>query len=694
MRRAVLIALAGAGVVAGALPAAANAAWSDPQLVSVDNGRLEQADGPTTAVDVSADGRWVVFQTRATNFFADDDADAPGTMRRGGIFRFDRTTGAIALVADGDLLDDDSGDTLLRGATDPSVSDDGRFVVFATAQQLVPQDDNTNIDVYRRDMSVPLSADRAGGGAYTLVSARDGGDEPAHYAAGPEPVASGDPGASVFAGQSLSADGRFVAFRTTELASDLPALQTTDAPGGSVFVRDIQQQRTVAVSVRLDGSGSAGGALPPVVMSRDGSTVAWVGEDGPQQTPMLTGESLDMTQRYYLWRRWDDAGASTRRITGLADPDDSACPPGGGISFNPVATGPCYGPLTDAEGSFGDISGRAPALSADGWTVAYLTAAGARPAAADDGYLDVFITSMRPGLSRKAATTVVTKGTTANNARANGDVQSLSLSADARRLALVTARREFLPPAPTLVSPARTSPPTANELYVFDLGAGGRIRRPLMPGGGEIDGSVDPSFALSADGRTVIFLTRAGNLIYGDANQQPDAFAVTETDDQLTAPPPVGLGDDPVDVDLDGDAQFGARATSRRDGALVLRVTAPVAGAVRAIARTIAVKATPRRGRRAARRAVKARQVSSVRGSASRPATVRFVLSLRGRDRSRVRSGRPLPVRVTVTLTPATKGERARRVTVSGTFRVPRRTAASKSKGSKRAQKRGSTRSR
>ena len=41
----------------------------------------------------------------------------------------------------------------MRGARNPSISADGRFVAFSTGQQLVPADVNGNIDVYVRDLS-------------------------------------------------------------------------------------------------------------------------------------------------------------------------------------------------------------------------------------------------------------------------------------------------------------------------------------------------------------------------------------------------------------------------------------------------------------------------------------------------------------------------------------------------------------
>lgn len=671
MRGQLLAALAGAAALALVPTTAAQAGWGESQLVSVDNGRLEQGDGAAGAVDLSADGRWVVFQTAATNFFADDDADAPGTMRRGGIFRFDRQSGRLELVADGDLLDEESSLLLRRGASAPSVSGDGRWVVFSTAQRLVPQDDNDNIDVYVRDMSVPLGADRAGGGAYVLVSARDGGDEPAHYEPRAEPLPGRNPGAAVFGGQAISGDGRYVAFRTTEQRSDLPARDGLETAPGNVFVRDLQAKRTVLVTRTLDGAADAGGALSPVVLSADGTTVSWVGEQGPSQTPMVPGESLDGGQRYYMWRRWDDAGATTRRLTGLADPDDPGCSPGTTIDISPVALGPCYGALAGNDSGFGDISGSAPALSADGWTVAFLSGSGARPAQDSDVFLDAYVTSMRPGVSRKAGTRVVTRGTTGSNPLANGDVESVALSADGRRLLLVTGRRQFLPPAPPLVGDPRSTP-GSSELYAVDLDS--RTRRVLRPGGaGDVDGAIETNVALAADGRTVAFLSRATNLVAGDANQQVDAFVVQETDDPPNAAPPAGLGDDPIDLDLSGGGgdALSVRATSRADGTLLLRVTVPRAGSVSAIARTRASAATARRGARRARRAVPARQVARAATKVRRPLTVRLTLRLKPKDRRAVLRGTPLPVRVTVTLRPSPSGK-ARTSSTSARFRVVR----------------------
>ena len=223
-------------------------------IVSVDNASDEQGNAPTVDAAISANGRYVVFQTRATNFFENDggvvgppgvepDAEPLGTLREGGIFRYDRSTGTIQLVADGTEIHTEGpekGKLIFQGAQNPSVSADGRFVAFSTAQQLAPKDSNENVDVYVRDMDVPLTAARKDSGAYTLVSARDGGDEPATYAPREPPLKGAEPGSEVWPNTAISADGRYVVFRTTELKSNLPDHAAVDTPPGQLFVRDLQ----------------------------------------------------------------------------------------------------------------------------------------------------------------------------------------------------------------------------------------------------------------------------------------------------------------------------------------------------------------------------------------------------------------------------------------------------------------------
>ncbi|HEX5982975.1 MAG TPA: hypothetical protein VFY69_02095, partial [Solirubrobacterales bacterium] len=216
MRRLVALAVLLPALLA---PASASAFYGyGAQIVSADFVRQEQGDDATVFAAISADGRYVAIQTRARNFFADDDPDPPGRYRAGGIFRFDLATKALEKVADGDLFDEETNAFVRRGASNPSISADGRYVAFATAEPLLAADLNDHVDVYVRDMDVPIGS----AGAYDLVSARDGGDVPASYGSPSVPTPGSEPGSDVSRGVAISADGTKVAFRT-EVASDLPA---------------------------------------------------------------------------------------------------------------------------------------------------------------------------------------------------------------------------------------------------------------------------------------------------------------------------------------------------------------------------------------------------------------------------------------------------------------------------------------
>ncbi len=246
--------------------------------------------------------------------------------------------GRFKLVADGSEVyteGPEKGTRIFRGAQNPSVSADGRYVVFSTAQQLVPQDTNENVDVYVRDMEVPPTPDRKDSGAYTLVSAKSGGDEPATYGASSQSFPGDQPGSEVWPNTAISADGNYVVFRTGEVTSDLPDGGSVIAPE-QLFVRSLSDRTTTLVSRETAGGAPAGGAVGPASISGDGTTVAWVGTNAPAQTTFLPGESLSVSQPYYLWQRWREDGR-TRRITGLSDPEDPGCLEGEGVTQGPLS---------------------------------------------------------------------------------------------------------------------------------------------------------------------------------------------------------------------------------------------------------------------------------------------------------------------------------------------------------------------
>ncbi|MBA3304832.1 MAG: PD40 domain-containing protein [Thermoleophilaceae bacterium] len=653
MRRGIALGVAG-GLAALAASAPAVAFYADgAQIVSADFGRLEQGDDTSLFTAVSRNGRYAVIQTRARNFFADDDPDPPEQFRGGGIFRFDLETRALTLVADGDFRDEASSALVTRGAQNPSVSSDGRYVAFSTGQALVPADTNGNVDVYVRDMDVPTRAP----GAYDLVSARDGGDVPASYAPAPPPAPGpdpgSDPGSDVTRGAAISADGSRVVFRVTEPASDLPARPTTDTPPSQVFVRDRTANTTTLVTREAAGGAPAGGALGPAGISADGSTIAWTGSNAPAQTRFINGENTDPGAVYYLWRRVADGpGAPTRRITGIADPDDPACPADATVAFDQTSTGPCFGPLAEQESIRANISGQLPALSGDGRRVAFLTGTGPRPNTSTGPGLDVFLTDMSPGVSRKAGTTELTREGSVGDTATGSPIGSLAMSGDGRFLALTTVRTRFVLPALIYQGSSRTVP-GVRELYVADLASRTIERATRAFNGGDIDSDVANGVTLSDDGARVGFTSQAGNHFFGDSNQRADAFVVTRGAQAVESPPPPPLDEGAFSLTEDpdntgGGPRISARARSLAGGRVVLSVRVPAAGGLRADARARAGK--PRRRKTIATRSGRPRKAGRFR----------MVLRPVKRYRAELRRRKAIRARVTLRYVQARGGRRLR----------------------------------
>lgn len=654
-RASIALAIATAALAA---PASAAAFYGNgAQLISADFGRLEQGDDTTLYAAISDDARYVAFQTRARNFFRDDDPDPPGQYRQGGIFRFDLQTRGLELVADGDVFDEGTNALASRGAQNPSVSANGRFVAFSTAQQLVPSDTNGNVDVYVRDTEVPIGAP----GAFDLVSARDGGDVPGSYVAAERPNPGLDRGSEVTRGEAISADGDRVAFRTV-VASDLAG---PDTPPGQVFVRNRATDSTTLVTRAREGGGPAGGAVGPAVLSGDGSTVAWTGGNAARQTRLLGGENPNDSLLYYLWRRVADGPtASTRRITGAADIDDPACPPGASIVDDSTATGPCYGPLGQQEGIPANISGQAPVLSADGQRIAFLTASTPRGPFASGTGLDLYATVMTPGVSRKQGTIELTREGGSGDTSAG--IQSVSISADGRFIALTTPRTRFVLPVLRFTGDPRATS-GASELYVIDLPARTIERAVRARDGGDASGDTANNPSLSADAARIAFTSLAGNLFFGDGNSRADAFVVSRQAETGEAPPLPPLVEDLgvlVDEGGSGGPRLGVRARSLRDGRVELTVRVPGAGELKsqARARVPAPKAQRRRSKR--------QRTLAVRTTRPRAAgRTKVVLRVVRRYRRELRRKRKLVARTGITYV-AARGGRRLKTSARVTFRI------------------------
>ncbi|MEM8754167.1 MAG: Ig-like domain-containing protein, partial [Pseudomonadota bacterium] len=214
-------------------------ATGETELVSV-NTSGEAANGIVTGASISADGRFVVMTSEATNL---DDDDINGAVED--VFLRDLETGSTRLLSQFSSAD-------VSASFDAVISADGSTVVFHTANQLDPNDSNGLVDVYALDLTT---------GVVDLVSRTTGapmaGDGPS-FVGGVQSA-------------SVSANGRYVAYSSA--ASDLIA--GVDGNGDiDVFVYDRELGSTELVSRSLTGAQGDAMSFAPRI-SADGRFVAF-----------------------------------------------------------------------------------------------------------------------------------------------------------------------------------------------------------------------------------------------------------------------------------------------------------------------------------------------------------------------------------------------------------------------------------
>jgi Tol biopolymer transport system component len=194
-----------------------------------------QANNWSYTPSISMDGRYVAFESSATNLVIGD------TNGYHDIFVHDLITGdtsRVSIASDGVQANDSS--------LWPSISMDGSFVAFASvASNLVISDTNIfpDIFVYSRSTMETIRVSIASDGTQANLS-------------------SGEP--------SISADGRYVAF-----VSEATNLVLGDTNGVTdIFVHDIITGETTRVSVGSDGTQGNGFSFYPSI-SEDGCSVTF-----------------------------------------------------------------------------------------------------------------------------------------------------------------------------------------------------------------------------------------------------------------------------------------------------------------------------------------------------------------------------------------------------------------------------------
>jgi Tol biopolymer transport system component len=198
--------------------------------------------GPANAksnwASISADGRYVAFQSDATNLVAGDTNGQPD------IFVRDLQAGTTERVSVSS-----SGAQGNQFSNTPSISADGRYVAFTSAAtNFAAGDTNGNADVFVRDRQT---------GTTEVISVATGGSQPL---TGLRPA--------------ISANGRCVAF--VNFDSNLVPGDTNGAL--DIFVRDRVSATTERVSVATNGAQANNSSYLPPSISGDGRFVAFLSD--------------------------------------------------------------------------------------------------------------------------------------------------------------------------------------------------------------------------------------------------------------------------------------------------------------------------------------------------------------------------------------------------------------------------------
>lgn len=379
------------------------------------------------------DGRHVAFESRATNLMSGY------AYARSHIYVKDLLTGAVARAST-----DGAGSQALDHSTQAALSADARLVAFVSVDRdLVAADRNGVADVFVKDL---------GTGALSLVSPRD-----------PEvtvtPAGNGASSSSKF---SVSRDGNVVIFWSR--AADIVADDTNGV--ADVFVRDRAAGTTVRANTAADGS-QADTMAGEFAISGDGRFAAFA-----SFATNLVGGDANATQDVFV---------------------------------KDLLTGAVALASTSGAGVPGNGMSGTPSLSADGRFVAFTSQADNLVDGDTNGVGDIFVKDLQSGA-------IVRASTGSGGEQAANLSSAAAISADAGYVA-------FRSLANNLVA----GDTGAADVFVKDLLTGALERVSTSSNGAQADGSSE-SPAISADGRFVAFQSTATNLVAGDTGGRCDIF--------------------------------------------------------------------------------------------------------------------------------------------------------------------------
>ncbi|MFF3110351.1 TolB family protein [Kitasatospora sp. NPDC057904] len=466
--RAACTLAAAALACAAAAPAHADAPTGATKRVTVGTPG-SQPDGASNAQGLSADGRFAVFTSSASNLL-------PGSGNgRTKVFVRDLWTGKVeredvsTAGADADL-----------DSYEATISGNGRFVAFtSSATNLGSGAGRATPDVYVHDRLT---------GRTEPVAATDPAKPQTGHSAGTP---------------SISWDGRYVAFQSdrTDLA---PAGVTPH--GGTIYVTDRRTGKTRLVSIGADGTAANGSSASPVI-SADGRTVGFISK----ATNLIAQDKPGALH--------EDAFGDRTTADDLA-PGSSSTSTGSGTgssSSSPRILKPRSYPfyvrdlddeetrLASPDGKGGSRGVENPSLSPDG-RFAVFSAPVFHGTGPWDRHFEVFVRDLEQGTERSV--TVALPGTTVRS-----DAWEGRMTADDRWVYFSSTADDLVP--------GDTN--NASDVFRFDLWSNRTERVSVATDGSQSTGGSSAPF-VDAFGTTVLFTSEDGTLVPDDSNKLPDVF--------------------------------------------------------------------------------------------------------------------------------------------------------------------------
>lgn len=439
---------------------------------------------------ISRDGRFVAFQSRADDLVA-DGADANGFQDIFVRNLEDGTTTLLSVTPEGRAGDDDS--------WSPTISDDGRFVAFASFATTLGKSTTItagpNVYVHDRDTDEDGVYDEAGATSVTLLS-HSGTDE---LMSGNGPSGGITLGAQWENRPQISGNGEVVVYVSAATNLLDPAEGVTVGFGGNVYVTTTRGARTTLVSVDPAGTTSGslfgGGFANSTSISFDGRYVAFFSN----YDNLVAG---DVESRRDVFVR-DIAEAVTTRVS------------------------------VDGEGRGGNLASREPVISRNGRHVVFTSRASNLVDGDTNGTEDTFVYDMLAkrtsliSLTRDPASTS-SSGNDSSPSTAGPGGDGYAISDNGRYVLFTSQATDLLDPADGIADTNGTL-----DVFFFDRDADGDGMFDEAVQGGTTTSLVSinaegaatsnsffstggsSAVSLSGDGRHAVFVSSGTNLIPG-----------------------------------------------------------------------------------------------------------------------------------------------------------------------------------